>query len=250
MNVKRPRADSTAVYESIIDISTAEHTRGAISKLIEHACRLVPTDHGAALFTFSGSFPRCIQWPEYAEPRVHDFNTYFNRRIPILEDPESLALGPVSWRQYHDTEYVTDFHYPLGIHHSVGASFHDSFTGQRYVFWLHRNGRRSFFSKKEASLLRLLCSQAACVLSLRSELDAVRRDAIYDSELGSDADILSRRELEVAKLICRHLSMQEIADLLRISRRTVERHALHIYQKLRVANRKELARLLCRNIDE
>lgn len=248
--MRRPRSDSYAVCESIIDLGTADDTHGAFSKLIEHACRLVPTDHGAALFTLKGRYPRCVRWPEYAAPRVQDFNSYFNRRIPILDNHESLALGPVSWRQYRDTEYVADFHNPLRIHHSVGASFLDSFTGQRYVFWLHRYGRKTVFSEKEAATLRLLCRQAACVLSLRSELDAVRREAIYDSELGSDADILSRRELEVAKLICRHLSMQEVADLLRISRRTVERHAMHIYQKLRVANRKELALLLCKRIGE
>jgi DNA-binding CsgD family transcriptional regulator len=45
-----------------------------------------------------------------------------------------------------------------------------------------------------------------------------------------------------AELLCRRVRMSAIADQLRISRRTVESHAVHIYRKLHVANREDLIR--------
>jgi DNA-binding NarL/FixJ family response regulator len=51
---------------------------------------------------------------------------------------------------------------------------------------------------------------------------------------------LSRREAEIAGLLCKRLHVFEIATLLMISKRTVETHVQHIYNKLHVNNRIEL----------
>jgi DNA-binding CsgD family transcriptional regulator len=81
-------------------------------------------------------------------------------------------------------------------------------------------------------------------------LDATEESLITYPELGPEADILSHREAEVARLLCRRLTMKEIAAILKLSPRTVERHALHIYRKLNVDGRKELARLLLKRLRE
>ena len=62
------------------------------------------------------------------------------------------------------------------------------------------------------------------------------------SALGADS--LTRREWEVARLAVRRLSAQEIADLLVVSRRTVESHLAGIYLKLGVHSKDELIRTL------
>ncbi len=64
------------------------------------------------------------------------------------------------------------------------------------------------------------------------------------AELADDCRLLSRREAEVASLLCRRLRPDEIATVLLISPRTVERHIENIYSKLNVRNRKELLKLL------
>jgi DNA-binding CsgD family transcriptional regulator len=51
---------------------------------------------------------------------------------------------------------------------------------------------------------------------------------------------LSRREAEVASLVAQGLTNREIADLLRLSERTVENHASHILNKLDLRNRSEV----------
>jgi DNA-binding NarL/FixJ family response regulator len=59
---------------------------------------------------------------------------------------------------------------------------------------------------------------------------------------------LTPRELAVAGLIARGLRDREIADQLRISPRTAESHAQHIYRKLGVRNRARLVAWYLRNV--
>jgi len=55
---------------------------------------------------------------------------------------------------------------------------------------------------------------------------------------------LSGRELEVAGLVADHLTNREIADRLVLSHKTVERHMTHIFGKLQVSSRGEVARVV------
>jgi DNA-binding CsgD family transcriptional regulator len=53
---------------------------------------------------------------------------------------------------------------------------------------------------------------------------------------------LSGRELEVASMVAEHLTNREIAARLVLSHKTVERHMTHIFRKLQVGSRGEVAR--------
>ncbi len=55
---------------------------------------------------------------------------------------------------------------------------------------------------------------------------------------------LSGRELEVAELVAEHLTNREIAERLVLSSKTVEHHVEHIFEKLGVGSRGELARVV------
>jgi DNA-binding NarL/FixJ family response regulator len=62
----------------------------------------------------------------------------------------------------------------------------------------------------------------------------------------SPASRLSRREMEVLRLLARGLSHEDIAASLSISRHTVHRHAVSIRRKLNIHDRVELARYAIR----
>ena len=60
------------------------------------------------------------------------------------------------------------------------------------------------------------------------------------------ADILTRREREVAELVAKGLSNREVAELLVISKRTADAHVEHILAKLGFSSRTEIAAVLTR----
>jgi DNA-binding CsgD family transcriptional regulator len=64
---------------------------------------------------------------------------------------------------------------------------------------------------------------------------------------GARGEPLSERELEIARLVARGASNPEIAELLFLSRKTVERHLSNLLIKLGVRNRTELASRLARD---
>jgi DNA-binding NarL/FixJ family response regulator len=63
---------------------------------------------------------------------------------------------------------------------------------------------------------------------------------------GARSEPLSERELEIARLAARGASNPEIAQLLFLSRKTVERHVSNLLIKLAARNRTELASRLAK----
>jgi DNA-binding CsgD family transcriptional regulator len=74
---------------------------------------------------------------------------------------------------------------------------------------------------------------------LRGFGTAGRRAALSGTGFAS----LTTREHEVAQLTTRHLTAQQIADVLVLSRRTIESHLASIYSKLNVHSKGELIRV-------
>jgi two-component system invasion response regulator UvrY len=85
-------------------------------------------------------------------------------------------------------------------------------------------------------------------LTPRLALERVNRH-LLERPAGDRAplDVLSAREREVFRLLVLGCSNEEIADRLRISRRTVETHRSRILKKLRVHSAVELLRLAARH---
>ena len=90
----------------------------------------------------------------------------------------------------------------------------------------------------------------ACRAAMRGEpflypkaISALIRDYLERAaEGGERADVLTPRELEIVKLIAEGNSTKEIAALLVISPKTVERHRANILEKLGMRDRVELTR--------
>ena len=95
---------------------------------------------------------------------------------------------------------------------------------------------------------------AACRAALRGEsflyagaVSALVREHLEGNREGPARDPLSRRELEVVTLIAEGRSGTEIAELLQISPRTVERHRANILEKLELRDRVDVTRYAVRH---
>ena len=128
-------------------------------------------------------------------------------------------------------------------------SMHDN---ERYFFEALAAGASGYVLKSVAD--RDLVE--ACRATMRGEpfiypgaVKALVRDYLERAKDGESAhpDPLSPRESEIVKLIAEGNSSREIAELLVISEKTVERHRANILEKLGMRDRVELTRYAIRS---
>ena len=93
----------------------------------------------------------------------------------------------------------------------------------------------------------------ACRATMRGEtflyagaVTALVRDHLDRARSGESVDPLTPRELEVLKLVAEGHTSDEIADMLVISRKTVDRHRANMLEKLGMRDRVELTRYAIR----
>jgi DNA-binding NarL/FixJ family response regulator len=127
-------------------------------------------------------------------------------------------------------------------------SMHDN---EQYLFEALKAGASGYVLKTAAD--RDLV--AACRATLRGEpflypsaIAALVRDFLERARAGETlpADPLTPRELQVLKLVAEAHSNDQIADVLGISRKTVERHRENLMGKLAMRDRVELTRYAIR----
>lgn len=125
-------------------------------------------------------------------------------------------------------------------------SMHDN---EQYLFEALKLGAAGYVHKSVAD--RDLIT--ACRAALRGEpflypgaMQAIIRDYVSNGRESTSAAVLSPREEEVLKLIAEGHSGKEIADMLFVSPKTVERHRANILEKLGMRDRLELTRYAIR----
>lgn len=124
-------------------------------------------------------------------------------------------------------------------------SMHDS---NEYLFEALRAGASGYVLKSSADRDLL----DACHAAVRGEpvlspaaIRALIRDHL-DHQRPGDAEALTPREQQIVKLIAEAYSSREIAEMLVISPKTVERHRANILEKLGMRDRVELTRYAIR----
>jgi DNA-binding NarL/FixJ family response regulator len=125
-------------------------------------------------------------------------------------------------------------------------SMHDN---EQYFFEALKAGASGYVLKSVAD--RDLVE--ACRATMRGEpflypaaVSALIHDYLDRADDDGNGDVLTPRELEVLKLIAEAHSSKEIAELLVISPKTVERHRANILDKLGMRDRVELTRYAIR----
>ena len=119
----------------------------------------------------------------------------------------------------------------------------------RYLFEAQRAGASGYVLKRAADT-DLIDAVAAVADGRRFVSPSARPEAIAAWESGATGDgppdPLSPRELEVVKLIAEAHTNRQIADVLKLSEKTVESHRANLLSKLGMRDRVELVRYAIR----
>lgn len=159
----------------------------------------------------------------------------FIRHFSLIYPPEIPLSGTVNWNHYQQFEFTTDFVKPLGFKHSCGGLLLGP-PDNIVHFTVHRSPCKSGFTEQEQLIMNILFPHLKNLFNYLNIISGLKMENID----AAGCRLLSKREAEIATLLCKRLNAAEIATLLLISPRTVERHIINIYEKMKVRNRREL----------
>jgi DNA-binding NarL/FixJ family response regulator len=162
-----------------------------------------------------------------------------------LDESVDLAVLDVTMPRMTGIQAAGELHRRKPELRTLMLSMHDN---EQYFFEALKAGAAGYVLKASAD--RDLVE--ACRAAVRGEpflypaaVTALIRDFL-EREDGDELEPLTPRELEILKLIAEAHSTKEIADILVISPKTVERHRANILGKLGMRDRVELVRYAIR----
>ena len=167
---------------------------------------------------------------------IEYFSQLENGRYNIASDKNSVRLGIHDWSSLERSEFITDYIKPQGLHYSTGFSLSDVNNHKKCCVAFDRVNRSSY-TEDEMATMRVI---KAHVDNLHKNLFVLSSNT-YDrfQKQGPEAS-LSRRESEIAELLCEGVTPANIGKKLCLSISTVYRHIANIHSKLGVSNRQEL----------
>jgi DNA-binding NarL/FixJ family response regulator len=165
-----------------------------------------------------------------------------------LQDDIDLAILDVTMPRMTGLQAAAELSRRRPELRTLILSMHDN---EQYFFEALKAGASGYVLKTAAN--RDLIE--ACRAAMRGEpflypaaVQALIRDYLDRASRGEEApeDPLTPRELEVVKLIAEGHTSEEIAGMLFISKKTVDRHRANVLEKLGMRNRVELTRYAIR----
>lgn len=153
-----------------------------------------------------------------------------------------IQVGVYDWTDCETDEFIAGYIKPQGLRHSAGSAFHAADNMITCVYALDRTGYRGY-ADKEIDILSVI----------QPHLDNLHRNLfVRPPRCLRDRDpqvqhLLTKRESEIADLLCRGLTPNKIGDHLCLSVSTVYRHIANMHTKLNVSNRQELLLMLMNN---
>lgn len=163
---------------------------------------------------------------------VRDFNAYFRFKLPVAGDYLFLHRF-VDFRDFRRSEYYRDFLRIHGVRYVLG-----SYSG--YIPNLFRSARSRPFGERECLVFEAVAPHLNNLHTYLKKISCLSRAALARSELAYDCRALSRREAEIVRYLAFRMTSREIASLLFISPRTVEKHIENAFEKIGVADRTSL----------
>lgn len=170
---------------------------------------------------------------------LEPFNERYWQLMPEIGGGDA-PVKSIDWRCFRNTEYVTDFLMPQNVRYSIGLTNLGRTRGSSTTFALNRSKRSPAFNDGELAILKILHPHLENYLNFHARLEAAKPSFPDAEELAAVFHSLTRREAEIAALLCQKHGTAMIGARLRISRKTVYKHIQHVFAKVGVTSREEL----------
>lgn len=218
------------INDYLLEVGGKRDPRSLCETALASLARLVPYD-AAILYLLDdeGIFDHFLVNVEgkWNEAYIAHFSKIERGRYSF----ESAGEGTAEWAAAPDGEFVSDFIRPQRFARSATLQFAGDDRKLRACASLHRAGRARF-TETEIGSMRIVKPHLANLYSNLSQSRAARKSRPRVP--------LSRREGEIADLLCEGVSPARIGSRLCISPRTVDKHIESIHRKLGVSSRQEL----------
>ncbi len=230
------------INDYLLELESAEDRATLLDLALRRVGAIIPFDCGAGLIDSS---LRVLTGFGVSEAIVSMYNQRYRFKMPsILYGPRGEFLRGLShtrWADYPNSEFYVDFAKPYGIGYDLSSlrpSGPCSLLIQRSPF-----GKG--FSEREKVIIEILAPHINNLLSARKKQDQLaERERAASQDIRSCLPALSKREAQVAALLCDGLSAREIGTTLIIGRRTAESYIAHLYTKIGVIRKADAIRLI------
>jgi len=186
---------------------------------------------------------------------IQRYQDYYHQCDPITPTLQrrrkaTLVSEVMPQEDLERTEFFNDFLMRDGLHHGINLYAYDGNLNIGDLrIW--RAKRRPRFGKREAVLLNTLLPFFRNALIHAKTVEGLgARSITLDRKYMKTRHYLSRRESDIALLVCKGLTDPEIANALGISFSTVRTHLKHLFLKLDVTTRTEMICALLEDVVE
>jgi DNA-binding NarL/FixJ family response regulator len=162
-----------------------------------------------------------------------------------LRERPDVAILDVSMPRMTGLQAAREIHAHCPATRILLLSMHDD---ERYVFDAVRAGASGYVLKRQADaeLIDAVRAVAAGGRFLSATVDAGSVQEWMEGGGSAPSDPLTPRELDVVKLIAEAYTNRQIAEILKVSEKTVESHRGNVLAKLGMRDRVELVRYAIR----
>ena len=229
------------VNDFLVEVGAERTVQNFKSIILKRIGDMVPYDVAVAWLEMGQTCPiKMCDSLRVPQKWITAHNEYYYKIAPGYADLNIKKVTYSNYKLYQDTEYYQDFLHPLGIRYGMGIILHDLRGNPSLTLYITDSKHNYEKDRKVSFLLETIQTHLENYYSFLNLISNQSINEFHIVELQDGCKTLSKREAEIVGLLCRRLTIAEIASQLLISPRTVESYIYNIYQKLKVRNRREL----------
>ena len=234
------------MHEFLLDVGNVREPRELAVQVIRKVYALIPYDQARVYFVDNDG-KVCDAVLVGVDPTWNDvYLDYYSRiengrwsipaRVERSRDSIPGTRGKVyDWTKLEHDEFVDEYIRPQRLHYTAGFAFLDAGGLVKSVYCLDRTGRGGY-TQREIDIMSIVQPHLDNLHQNLFVLASARMPAL-------NADVcklLTKRESQIARVLCQGMTPARISRALFVSLPTVYRHIANIHAKLDVSNRQEL----------